>query len=96
MKHLRVSSPHSPRGNRFSKKIQDIIVETTNFNKQFVDLLRRIFVYDPKSRITAKQALKHPWFKETITDDGTEAAKIIHTPRPKNEVDLEDDEYDED
>jgi len=40
--------------------------------------LRRIFQYDPKSRITAKQALKHPWFKETITDDGTEASKLRH------------------
>jgi len=46
------------------------------FNKQFLDLLRKIFVYDPKSRITAKQALKHPWFKESIIDDGTEAARI--------------------
>jgi len=33
-------------------------------------------VYDPKARITAKQALKHPWFKETIIDDGTEALRI--------------------
>ncbi len=46
------------------------------FNKQFLDLLRKIFVYDPRQRITAKQALKHPWFKESIIDDGTEAARI--------------------
>lgn len=56
--------------------LQEVIPPTTTFNKQFLDLLRRIFQYDPKNRITAKQALKHPWFKETITDDGTEAARI--------------------
>jgi dual-specificity kinase len=38
--------------------------------------LRKIFVYDPKKRITAKQALQHDWFKETLMDDGTEAHKI--------------------
>jgi len=42
----------------------------------FLDLLRRIFVYDPKKRITALQALQHPWFKEHFEDDGTEAQKI--------------------
>jgi dual-specificity kinase len=39
-------------------------------------LLRKIFVYNPGKRITAKQALKHPWFRETLQDDGTEAARI--------------------
>lgn len=57
---------------------QEVIPPQTIFNKQFIDLLRRIFQYDPNKRITAKQALKHAWFKETITDDGTEAAKIRH------------------
>ena len=33
-------------------------------------------MYDPKQRITAKQALKHPWFKESLIDDGTEAIRI--------------------
>jgi len=38
--------------------------------------MSRIFMYDPAKRITAKQALEHPWFKETFQDDGTEALKI--------------------
>jgi dual-specificity kinase len=38
--------------------------------------LKKVFVYNPEKRITAKQALKHPWFKETLQDDGTEAARI--------------------
>jgi serine/threonine protein kinase len=29
----------------------------------FTSLLRRIFVYDHRSRITAKQILEHPWFR---------------------------------
>ena len=46
------------------------------FNKMFLDLLRKIFVYDPNKRVTAKEALKHPWFKESLIDDGTEAARL--------------------
>jgi dual-specificity kinase len=42
-----------------------------------LDLLQKIFVYDPARRITARQALEHPWFREpVVADDGTEAAKI--------------------
>jgi dual-specificity kinase len=58
------------------KKLHETIPGHTDFNKQFLDLLRRIFVYDPKKRITAKDALQHPWFKESLMDDGTEAHKI--------------------
>jgi len=38
--------------------------------------LRKIFVYEPTRRITAQQALRHPWFQELLQDDGTEALKI--------------------
>ncbi|KAI9672257.1 MAG: dual specificity protein kinase kns1 [Alyxoria varia] len=58
------------------KRLDETIPPNGNFNKQFLDLLAKIFVYDPKKRITAKQALNHPWFKETLQDDGTEAIKI--------------------
>ncbi|EEP78086.1 serine/threonine-protein kinase AFC2 [Uncinocarpus reesii 1704] len=58
------------------RQLQDFIPANTSFNKQFLDLLRRIFVYDPLARISAKDALKHPWFKESIIDDGTEAVRI--------------------
>jgi dual-specificity kinase len=45
-------------------------------------------VYDPAQRITAKQALNHPWFKEMAQpDDGTEAAKIrLERQRMKHEA----------
>ncbi|KAK2751108.1 dual specificity protein kinase kns1 [Myotisia sp. PD_48] len=58
------------------KQLHEFIPTNTPFNKHFLDLLRRIFVYDPKARITAKEALKHPWFRESIVDDGTEAIRI--------------------
>ncbi|KAL1967431.1 hypothetical protein VTN77DRAFT_3216 [Rasamsonia byssochlamydoides] len=58
------------------KQLHEFIPTNNSFNRQFLDLLQKIFVYDPKNRITAKEALKHPWFKETIIDDGTEAARI--------------------
>lgn len=67
------------------KKLPDIIPSHTPFNKHFLDLLRRIFVYDPKRRITAKEALRHPWFREHFEDDGTEATKI-RIEREKQEV----------
>ncbi|KAH6693637.1 kinase-like domain-containing protein [Plectosphaerella plurivora] len=59
------------------KRLEDIIPHNNSYFKNFLDLLRKIFVYDPQHRITAKQALAHPWFKEAAhPDDGTEAAKI--------------------
>ncbi|KAJ4291976.1 serine threonine protein kinase CMGC group [Kalmusia sp. IMI 367209] len=58
------------------KKLHETIPPHTEFNRKFLDLLKRIFVYDPKKRITAKDALRHPWFQETLMDDGTEAHKI--------------------
>ncbi|KAJ5114304.1 hypothetical protein NUU61_000063 [Penicillium alfredii] len=61
---------------RAMKALTEFIPTNTCFHRQFLDLLQRIFVYDPKSRITAKQALKHPWFKENFVDDGTEACRI--------------------
>ena len=56
---------------------QSIVPSNNQFMRSFVDLLKRIFVYDPARRITAKEALQHQWFKEPAQpDDGTEAAKI--------------------
>lgn len=56
--------------------LQETILPHTEFNRKFLDLLKKIFVYDPKKRITAHQALQHDWFKEHFEDDGTEAEKI--------------------
>jgi cell division cycle 2-like protein len=29
-----------------------------------LDLLQKLMTYDPSKRISAEEALKHPWFKE--------------------------------
>ncbi|CAD0086084.1 unnamed protein product [Aureobasidium mustum] len=58
------------------KPLHEIIPAHNEFNRKFLDLLKKIFVYDPKKRITAHQALQHDWFKEHYEDDGTEAEKI--------------------
>ncbi|KAK4212426.1 kinase-like domain-containing protein [Rhypophila decipiens] len=59
------------------KRLDEIIPKTNKFLTLFLDLLTKIFVYDPNKRITAKDALDHPWFKEAAhPDDGTEAARI--------------------
>jgi dual-specificity kinase len=74
-------TPDTTRGSRrfvkAMKHLDQIIPGNNTFLKNFVDLLKKIFVYDPAHRITAKQALQHPWLKEMAQpDDGTEAAKI--------------------
>ncbi|CCF58870.1 hypothetical protein KAFR_0F02730 [Kazachstania africana CBS 2517] len=44
--------------------------ETFNFWYWFVDLLRKMFEFDPTKRITAKEALEHEWFDCGILDEG--------------------------
>ncbi|KAF9887388.1 dual specificity protein kinase kns1 [Aspergillus nanangensis] len=61
---------------RAMKPLTHFIPTTTKFHRLFLDLLQRIFIYDPKQRLSAKEALKHPWFKESLIDDGTEALRI--------------------
>lgn len=72
--------PDTPRQSRKfvrgMKRLEEIVPPTNAFNKLFLDFLRRIFVYDPKKRITAREALKHAWFDEIVEDDGTEAGRI--------------------
>ena len=64
---------------------QDIIPQTNGFLKQFLDLLQKMLVFDQSARITAKEALEHPWFYETTRDDGTEA-KRIYNERTLSEI----------
>ncbi|TQW00065.1 protein kinase lkh1 [Cordyceps javanica] len=71
------TSRSSRRFVKAMKNLDNIIPKNTTFFKNFHDLLRKMFIYDPSQRITAREALNHPWFKEMAPpDDGTEAAKI--------------------
>jgi dual-specificity kinase len=78
MKKLDVSQERTSRHRPpHANPSQEIIPPSNAFLRSFLDLLKKIFVYDPAKRITAKEALQHHWFKELATpDDGTEAAKI--------------------
>ncbi len=48
-------------------------------SKEVKDLIQKLLVYQPKKRLTALQALKHPWFK--ITD-----SNILYDNVPQNDV----------
>lgn len=37
----------------------------------FIDLLKKLFIINPLDRITALEALEHPWFNLGIEDEGT-------------------------
>ncbi|EAA28465.3 hypothetical protein GE21DRAFT_4532 [Neurospora crassa] len=60
------------------KPLDEIIpARNSRFLALFLDLLKKIFMYDPNKRITARQALEHEWFREHLPpDDGTEATRI--------------------
>ncbi|KAI3565784.1 kinase-like domain-containing protein [Fusarium oxysporum f. sp. albedinis] len=59
------------------KHLDQIIPGNNAFLKNFADLLKRIFVLNPNQRITAKQALQHPFLvEEAQPDDGLVAAKV--------------------
>ncbi|OAA81796.1 Protein kinase-like domain protein [Akanthomyces lecanii RCEF 1005] len=58
------------------KKLEEIIPPTNPFLSNFLDLLHKMFAFDPNSRITAREALQHGWFQEGTRDDGTEAARL--------------------
>ena len=42
---------------------------------QFGDLIEQMLVYDPAKRMTARQALRHPFFREQKDDDGADSAR---------------------
>ena len=48
-------------------------------SKEVKDLIQKLLVYQPKKRLTALQALKHPWFK--ITD-----SNILYDNVPQSDV----------
>ena len=59
------------------QRLEDIIQPSDSFHSNLLDLLKKVFVYDPARRITAKDALNHPWFKQLAQpNDDTEATKM--------------------
>eukprot|EP01017_Pseudomicrothorax_dubius_P005865 TRINITY_DN11586_c0_g1_i4.p1 TRINITY_DN11586_c0_g1~~TRINITY_DN11586_c0_g1_i4.p1 ORF type:complete len:147 (+),score=32.63 TRINITY_DN11586_c0_g1_i4:196-636(+) len=54
-----------------------------NLSEQGMDLLKAMLTYNPEKRITATEALKHPWFKEAPLPQEQE---LMPTFPPLNEV----------
>ncbi|RIB13561.1 kinase-like domain-containing protein [Gigaspora rosea] len=42
----------------------------STFREQFYDLLQRLLLYDPEERISARDALRHPFFYMTFDEEG--------------------------
>ncbi|KAI8647456.1 kinase-like domain-containing protein [Parasitella parasitica] len=57
---------------RALKLLKLIINPHTNARFQFLDLLSKMLVYDPAARITAREALRHPFFLIPFDDLGQE------------------------
>ena len=50
-----------------------------NASSEVKDLISKLLVYEPKKRLTANEALQHPWFKKTNPN-------ILYYNIPKNEI----------
>lgn len=55
--HMEFNFPTVEQGTGIAKLIPNASPEAT-------DLILKLLVYNPDNRITASQALKHPWFHE--------------------------------
>lgn len=51
---------------------QEIIPPSSNLNRQLLELLQKLLVYDPADRISAHEALKHPFFHVQLDEHGRE------------------------
>lgn len=51
---------------RATRSLQEIIPQTDMINVHFLDLVRKLLMFDPKQRITVREALRHPYFSQVI------------------------------
>lgn len=52
---------HSSFPNWIAKDYNEIV---PNMDKDALDLLKKLFIYDPTKRITAREALQHPFLRD--------------------------------
>ncbi|KAI0058779.1 CMGC CLK protein kinase [Artomyces pyxidatus] len=51
---------------RATRSLQEIIPQTDIINRHFLDLVRKLLIFDPAQRITVREALQHPYFSQSI------------------------------
>ncbi|ORY02872.1 kinase-like protein [Basidiobolus meristosporus CBS 931.73] len=64
------------------KPIESIIPPTTNCNAYLLDLVKKMLTYDPSQRITAREALRHPYFRNEIIPPPTHYPTVDYSTRP--------------
>ena len=50
-------------------------------NPLAVDLVKKLLVFDPKKRLTAAEALKHPYFKDLYSEE-EDGVKLVEPVSP--------------
>ncbi|KAG8896229.1 dual specificity protein kinase kns1 [Tulasnella sp. 403] len=60
------SSRQSKRDVKQTKSLEDIIKQSDVMNTRFLDLVTRLLAWEPRERITVRDALSHPYFDVTI------------------------------
>ncbi|KAK9711916.1 serine threonine protein kinase CMGC group [Basidiobolus ranarum] len=87
-KNGRLDYPN-PDTNRTSRKyvknmkpIESIIPPTTNCNAYLLDLVKKMLIYDTSQRITAREALRHPYFTIQFDEGGNEVIPPPQTHYP--------------
>ncbi|MQL74439.1 hypothetical protein Taro_006785, partial [Colocasia esculenta] len=58
----------------YSNKLKEKLPWSSSFSEAGYDLLVRLLAYDPSRRLTAEEALNHPWFRE---EDAAAAAAAL-------------------
>lgn len=49
-----------------------------NISNECVDLIKKMLIYDPKERISAKECLKHPFFSSLREREHREHSSSLH------------------
>lgn len=49
-----------------------------HIEKNCLDLIQKLLIYDPEERITAEDALRHPWFRDLYELDQTNNNNNFH------------------
>lgn len=60
------ASRQSKREVKSTKALEDVIQQTDVVNTRFLDLVKKLLIWEPRERLTVRQALTHPYFDLTI------------------------------